>query len=137
MKTILLAAGAVATALVAGQALAAHHHARGGAAIAGPYAELNAYLKASPAQRARKDWWSQASIGGEASTGAAANTASTSSSTSTSTDTSTSATSSSATSHSTAPAPAATPPVNTHSTCDTTPSSPATTPGQPSSTPPK
>ena len=49
MKTILLAAGALAVTLCAGQALAAKHSA-GGAAIAGPkqpipYAQLDAYLK--------------------------------------------------------------------------------------------
>jgi hypothetical protein len=75
MKTVLLAAGALAVTLSAGQALAnTHHKHKGGAAsIAGPkqpipYAELDSYLKASPAQRAKKDWWAGESV---ASNGAA------------------------------------------------------------------
>jgi hypothetical protein len=74
MKTILLAAGAIALALTAGQALGAKHH-KSTAATAEPkqpipYAELDAYLKASPKQRARKDWWAQASIGASANASA-------------------------------------------------------------------
>ena len=80
MKTMLLAAGVAATVLSAGSALAAtKHHAMGGAVAPPkqpiPYAELNSYLKASPAQRARKDWWS----GQMASTGTSANTSASSS----------------------------------------------------------
>ena len=77
MKTILLAASVAAIALSGGQALAATHKS---AAVAGPkqpipYAELSAYLKASPKHRATKDWWSGKAL---ASTGAAANASATS-----------------------------------------------------------
>ena len=66
MKTVLLAAGALALTLGAGQALANTHHKHHKGAMASamgpkqpiPYAELSAYLKASPSQRAKKDWWS-------------------------------------------------------------------------------
>jgi len=66
MKTVLLAAGAAALALSAGQALANTHHKHHKGAMASaagpkqpiPYSELSAYLKASPSQRAKKDWWS-------------------------------------------------------------------------------
>lgn len=66
MKTFLLAAGALALTLSAGQALANTHHKHHKGAMASaagpkqpiPYAELSAYLKASPSQRAKKDWWS-------------------------------------------------------------------------------
>ena len=80
MKTMLLAAGVAATVLSAGSALAAtRHHATGGAVAPPkqpiPYAQLNSYLKASPSQRARKDWWS----GQMASTGTSANTSASSS----------------------------------------------------------
>ena len=76
MKTILLAAGVAAAVLAAGSALAA---SKMGAAVAPPkqpipYDQLNAYLKASPSQRAHKDWWSgqMASTGTPANTSAAA-----------------------------------------------------------------
>ena len=74
MKTILLAACTAAAILAAGSALAVTKHHATGSAVAPPkqpipYAELNAYLKASPAQRAHKDWWS----GQMASTGSQAN----------------------------------------------------------------
>jgi len=76
MKTILLAVGVAAAVLTAGSALAAARHPAMGAAVAAPkqpipYAQLDSYLKASPAQRARKDWWS----GQAATTGMATNTA--------------------------------------------------------------
>lgn len=75
MKTFLLAAGVAAAVLTAGSALAAAKHPAMGAAVAPPkqpipYAQLDSYLKASPAQRARKDWWS----GQMATTGSQANT---------------------------------------------------------------
>jgi hypothetical protein len=82
MKTVLLAAGAAALALSAGQALANTHskHHKGAATSAAgptqpiPYAQLDAYLKASPSQRAKKDWWSGqpalASSSGAATSGA-------------------------------------------------------------------
>lgn len=81
MKTILLAAGVAAIVLSGGQALAA----KKGSVAAGPkqpipYAQLTAYMKASPKQRATKDWWSgqsMASAGTSASTGSAANAAAT------------------------------------------------------------
>lgn len=80
MKTVLLAAGAAALALSAGQALAktTHKHAKGEAAATAepkqpiPYAQLDAYLKASPSQRAKKDWWSgEAAVASNASAGSA------------------------------------------------------------------
>ncbi len=76
MKTILLAAGAAALALSAGSALAAAKHS---STVAGPkqpipYSQLSAYLKASPKQRATKDWWSGQEV---ASTGANANSSAT------------------------------------------------------------
>lgn len=76
MKTIIVAASAVALALSAGSALAGGK-AKGPTVAAPkqpiPYSQLDAYLKASPRQRANKDWWNQA----EASTGMAANTSAT------------------------------------------------------------
>ena len=74
MKTVLLAAGAAAVAISAGAALAAPKHS---ATAMGPkqpipYSQLSAYLKASPKQRASKDWWSA-----QADTGVAANTSAT------------------------------------------------------------
>jgi hypothetical protein len=73
MKTMILAAGAAALALTAGSALAGGKAK--GPAVAGPkqpipYSQLGGYLKASPKQRASKEW-------GDASTGAAANTSAT------------------------------------------------------------
>jgi hypothetical protein len=83
MKTVLLAAGAAALALSAGQALAnthsKHHKGATASAAAGPaqpipYAQLDSYLKASSSQRAKKDWWSGqpalASSGAAATSGA-------------------------------------------------------------------
>ena len=68
MKTILLAAGAAAIALSAG--LLSAGVASAGPAVAGPkqpipYAQLNAYMKASPKTRAQKDWWSGQTAGAE------------------------------------------------------------------------
>jgi hypothetical protein len=76
MKTMIVAASAVALALSAGSALAGGK-AKGPTVAAPkqpiPYSQLDAYLKASPRQRANRDWWNQA----EASTGTAANTSAT------------------------------------------------------------
>lgn len=76
MKTIIVAATAVAMALSAGSALAGGK-ARGPAVAAPkqpiPYSQLDSYLKATPKQRASKDWWNQA----DASTGMAADTSAT------------------------------------------------------------
>jgi len=143
MKTILLAAGVAAIALSGAQALAAAKH---GAMVAEPkqpipYAELNAYLKASPKQRASKDWWSGQSL---ASTGASANASATSSAGTDvrATPDATTASPSSSTSSATTP-PTATPPASTSpsETAPTTnPANPpaSTTPeAQPSSIPPK
>ncbi|WP_372785146.1 hypothetical protein [Phenylobacterium sp.] len=75
MKTILLAAGAVALAITAGPVLAASKPATAAAPKQPiPYSQLGAYLKASPKQRASKDWWSGQEA---ASTGASANTSAT------------------------------------------------------------
>jgi len=75
MRIILLAAGAAALAITAGPVLAASK----GATAMGPkqpipYSQLTAYLKASPKQRATKDWWSGQEV---ASAGASANTSAT------------------------------------------------------------
>lgn len=74
MKTIVLAAGAAALALTAGSALAAKPGAKG-ASVMGPsqpipYSQLDAYMKASPKQRASKDWSSEASTGASTDTSA-------------------------------------------------------------------
>ncbi len=76
MKTLALAAGAAALAITAGSALAAKPGARG-ASVAGPsqplpYSQMDAYMKASPKQRASKDWWAGASTGASADTAATA-----------------------------------------------------------------
>jgi hypothetical protein len=71
MKTILWAAGAVAVAFTAGQALAARTPKMPKQPI--PYAELNAYLKASPKQQASKDWSAGDVASASAATGASAN----------------------------------------------------------------
>jgi hypothetical protein len=86
-----LAVGVALAALVSGAASAAPQ-AKASAAMAGPsqpipYAQLDAYLKASPKQRASKDWWS-----GSASTGASTDTSATAPATDTSASTSTSTT---------------------------------------------
>jgi hypothetical protein len=80
MKPILLAAGAVAIAFTASQVLAAPAPASPKQPI--PYSQLSAYLKASPKQRASKDWSAAAMASAStapmptagADTGAAANT---------------------------------------------------------------
>jgi hypothetical protein len=74
MKTIALTAGAVALALTAGSALAAKPAAKG-ASVMGPsqpipYSQLEAYTKASPKERASKDWWSGANTGASTDTAA-------------------------------------------------------------------
>ena len=76
-----LAVGVALAVLASGAASAAPQgKAKTSAAVAGPsqpipYAQLDAYLKASPKQRASKDWWS-----GSASTGMSADTSATTSS---------------------------------------------------------
>jgi hypothetical protein len=83
MKTILLAAGAIAVTMIGGSALAApRHHKASSAAYAEPkqpipYAQLGAYMKASPTQRASNDWWSGQTMASSASTGSTANAAAT------------------------------------------------------------
>lgn len=77
MKTILLAAGAIALALTAGSTLAAAKHSSKQSMAAGPaqpipYSELGAYLKASPKQRASQDWWAGANTGAGANASATA-----------------------------------------------------------------
>lgn len=126
MKMILLATGVAALALSAGSTLAATHHAKGGATIAGPkqpipYAELSAYLKAPPAQRARKDWWSgQTLAANKAETGASAST-SAAASTPSGEATSAASTSASSTSSTDSPPTAPAPPANSPAPGDTTP----------------
>ena len=70
MKTILLAAGAVAIAFTASQALTAPAPAMPKQPIA--YSQLNAYLKASPKQRSTKDWSVAAPTGASINTSATA-----------------------------------------------------------------
>jgi len=84
-----LAAGVALTVLVSGAAMAAPQAKTSTSAALGPsqpipYAQLDAYLKASPKQRASKDWWS-----GSASTGTSTDTSATAPATSTSTSTTT------------------------------------------------
>ncbi|MBO9710802.1 MAG: hypothetical protein J7521_21585 [Caulobacter sp.] len=73
-----LAACVALASLAAGAATAAPQpRAKAGAAVAAPkapipYGQLDAYLKASPKQRASKDWWN-----GSAATGAATDTSAT------------------------------------------------------------
>jgi hypothetical protein len=78
MKTILLAAGAAAIALSAGLACA---QTVPGPKQPIPYAQLGAYMKASPRVRASKDWSSgqaaSAATTTAAATGASANTSAT------------------------------------------------------------
>jgi len=78
MSKILLAAGAAAMALSAGSSLAASKHKSDKSAhavVSGPaqpipYAQLDAYLKASPQERASRDWSGSATA---ATTGSTAN----------------------------------------------------------------
>jgi hypothetical protein len=83
MSKILLAAGVAAMVLTAGSSLAAGSRHKSDksahATVAGPpqpipYAQLDAYLKASPKQRASRDWSGGATT---ASTGATADTSAT------------------------------------------------------------
>lgn len=81
MKSIVLAAGVAAVALMGGSAMAAPK-AKMVAAVAAPaqpipYAQLDAYLKASPKERASRDWWAGAAATG-APADASASTAATS-----------------------------------------------------------
>ncbi|HWU14264.1 MAG TPA: hypothetical protein VN157_09675, partial [Caulobacter sp.] len=86
-----LAAGVALAVLVAGAASAAPQSKSSAAAASPkqpiPYSQLDAYLKASPKQRASKDWWS-----GSASTGMSTDTSATAPATDTSASTSTSTT---------------------------------------------
>jgi molybdate transport system ATP-binding protein len=88
-----LAAGVALAVLVSGAASAAPQ-AKGSPAAADPkqpipYSQLDAYLKASPKQRASKDWWSgSASTGMSTDTSATAPAASTTTTTTTTTDSS-------------------------------------------------
>ena len=78
MRTLFLAAGAAALALTAGSAFAAKratHSAMVTPPQPIPYAQLDAYLKASPKQRASNDWWAGANTGATADTAATAPTA--------------------------------------------------------------
>jgi hypothetical protein len=78
MKTVILAAAAAAVAMTAGSAMAAtRHKASAGATVESParpipYNQLEAYLSASPKERASNDWWSGASMGSAADTSASA-----------------------------------------------------------------
>jgi hypothetical protein len=82
MKIAFLA-GAAVIALGASAASAATHHRHATAESAGRYAppsqpvayrKLDAYLKASPSQRARGDWGAESAMAAGAQTGTAANT---------------------------------------------------------------
>lgn len=61
MRTIVLAAGAATLVFAAGAAAAGDGMSRGAKASGPkqpiPYAQLDAYSKALPSQRASKDWW--------------------------------------------------------------------------------
>jgi len=70
MKTFLLIAGVTSVAFAASQVLALPAPASPKSPI--PYSELKAYLKATPKQRATKDWWSSAQIGASSDTSARA-----------------------------------------------------------------
>jgi hypothetical protein len=86
MKLQVLVTGAAILALAAGAADAAthsKHHAKGGGASLSKYAppaqpiaytKLDAYMKASPKERARGDWSNNTAQAATAATGAAANT---------------------------------------------------------------
>ena len=117
-----LAVGVALAALVSGAATAAPQ-GKASAAVAGPsqpipYAQLDAYLKASPKQRATKDWWS-----GSASTGMSADTSATMPATSTTTTTTTTTDTAVNPSASTMPS-------------DSSTSMPSTPPTMPEATPP-
>jgi molybdate transport system ATP-binding protein len=116
-----LAAGAALAMLVAGGASAGTH--KGSTASTSPkqpipYAQLDAYLKASPKERASKDWWS-----GSASTGMSADTSATTSTTTTTTTTP-------------APDTSVNPPASTSMPSDSSTSMPSTPPTMPESSTP-
>ena len=119
-----LAVGVALAALVSGAASAAPQgKAKASAAVAGPsqpipYAQLDAYLKASPKARASKDWWS-----GSASTGMSADTSATAPATSTTTTSTTTDTS-------------VNPSASTSMPSDSSTSMPATPPTAPDATTP-
>lgn len=138
MKTILLAAGTAAIALSAA-AVSAAPTAKGPKQPI-PYAELNAYLKASPKVRMHKDWWSGQTASAE--TGTSANTSATAPSLpadtagATSSATSVDPPSTASESKEAAPQLASPPPVNAPAPGAVNP--PATAPGAPdATTPPK
>ena len=114
-----LAAGVALAALVSGAASAApESKAKASAAVASPsqpipYAQLDAYLKASPKQRASNDWWS-----GSASTGMSADTSATAPAASTTTD------------------PSVNPPASTGMPSDSSTSMPSTPPTLPEASSP-
>ncbi|KQY27384.1 hypothetical protein ASD21_15185 [Caulobacter sp. Root1455] len=115
-----LAAGVALAALVSGAASAAPQ-AKASGVVAGPsqpipYAQLDAYLKASPKARASKDWWS-----GSASTGMSADTSATTSTTTTTTTTTP------------APDTSVNPPASTSMPSDSSTSMPSTPPTMPES----
>ena len=115
-----LAVGVALAALVSGAATAAPQ-GKASAAVAGPsqpipYAQLDAYLKASPKQRASKDWWS-----GSASTGMSADPSAPAPATSTTTTTTDTAVN---------------PPASTSMPSDSSTSMPSTPPTMPEATPP-
>jgi molybdate transport system ATP-binding protein len=117
-----LAAGAALAMLVAGGASAGTH--KGSTASTSPkqpipYAQLDAYLKASPKERASKDWWS-----GSASTGMSADTSATTSATTTTTTTTP------------APDTSVNPPASTSMPSDSSTSMPSTPPTMPESSTP-
>lgn len=74
MKILIAAASLAALVLAVDSASAATKHRTGGAVAAPkqpiPYSQLDSYLKASPRQRASKDWWSGAETGAQANTAA-------------------------------------------------------------------
>jgi hypothetical protein len=116
-----LAAGAALAMLVAGGASAGTH--KGSTASTSPkqpipYAQLDAYLKASPKERASKDWWS-----GSASTGMSADTSATTPTTTTTTTTP-------------APDTSVNPPASTSMPSDSSTSMPSTPPTMPESSTP-
>lgn len=138
MKIILLAAGAAALSLIGGSAFAAgkHHKSYTSAAYAEPkqpipYAQLDAYMKASPTQRAQNDWWSGQTMASGASTGSTANTAARAPAASTP-DAAPSASTTPSDSSATPPSPSG----DTSSSPSATPSSPSSGQVNPPSTPP-
>ena len=115
-----LAAGVALAVLVSGAASAAPQASTSPKQPI-PYAQLDAYLKASPKVRASKDWWS-----GSASTGTSTDTSATAPATDTSTTTSTTTTTDTSVN----------PPASTSMPSDSSTSMPATPPTMPDSATP-